>query len=193
VNTPDSTRSLPPRVRRVLVFLRWFHLGLYNSLFTRVPWFAFRHAVLRRFYGMRIGRGSNIEMGLRVFAPQRIQVGDDSVVHFDAILDGRCTLRIGNCVDIGQQVNIFTLQHDIDDPEYSTIGGAVVIEDHAVIGGRSTILPGVVVGEGAVVATGAVVTHDVPPYTMVAGVPARPVRERKKDLRYRVRYRRHFH
>jgi maltose O-acetyltransferase len=132
-------------------------------------------------------------MGVRLFAPQRIQIGDHSVVHFDAILDGRSGLEIGNCVDIGIQSQIWTLEHDIDDPDYSTKAGKVFIHDYAIIGGRSTILPGVTIGKGAVVAVGAVVTKDVPSYTLVGGVPARYIRDRKQDLRYKISYRRYFH
>jgi putative colanic acid biosynthesis acetyltransferase WcaF len=174
-------------------FLRWLHLGLYNRGITMIPSFTIRHFALRYLYGMRIGRETNIEMGARVFAPQRIVIGNNSVVHFDCTLDGRCGLQIGDCVDIGHQVNIFTLEHDIDSPDYSSKGGKVIIEDYAVIGGRSTVLPNVTIGEGAVVATGAVVTKHVAPYTLVGGVPARFIRERKRGLRYRISYHRWFH
>jgi chloramphenicol O-acetyltransferase type B len=51
-----------------------------------------------------------------------------------------------------------------------------VIQDDAWIGAGSIILPGVTIGEGAVVAAGSVVTKDVPSYTVVAGVPARPIK-----------------
>ena len=57
----------------------------------------------------------------------------------------------------------------------------VRIENHAWIGFNSIILKGVTVGEGAIVAAGSVVTKDVPPYTLVAGNPARPIRELEQD------------
>jgi acetyltransferase-like isoleucine patch superfamily enzyme len=53
----------------------------------------------------------------------------------------------------------------------------VVIEDAVWITAKATILPGVHIGRGSVVGTSAVVVHDVPPFTVVAGIPARPVRE----------------
>lgn len=56
------------------------------------------------------------------------------------------------------------------------------IGDDVWIGGHTTVLPGVTIGDGAVVAVGAVVTKDVPPYTVVAGVPARVVKEIENDL-----------
>ena len=61
------------------------------------------------------------------------------------------------------------------------------IGDRAWLSFRATILPGVSVGEGAVVAAGAVVTSDVPPYAIVAGVPARVVGERSpRELSYEL-------
>jgi maltose O-acetyltransferase len=69
----------------------------------------------------------------------------------------------------------------------------VVIEDHAWLGTRAMVLPGVTVGRGAVVAAGAVVTKDVPPYTIVGGVPARVIGQRTTDLRYQFDYFRLLH
>jgi len=174
-------------------FLRHLHLGLYNRFFTYIPSFTVRHFLLRDLYGMKIGRDTNIHMGVMVFAPQRISIDDNSIVHFDCILDGRCGLTIGKCVDISYQVNIFTLQHDLDSPDYISTGAPVVIHDYSVIAGRSTILPGVTIGKGAVVATGAVVTKDVPEYVMVGGVPAQFIRQRNQNLTYKLKYRRYFH
>ena len=174
-------------------FFRCLHLGLYNRAFTYFPSFYVRHFLLRYLYGLRMGKRTNIHMGVRVLSPQRIRIGNNSVVLFDCILDGRCGLQIGNCVDISYQANIFTLQHDMDDPDYGTKGGQVTVEDYAVVGGRSTVLPGVTIGRGAVVASGAVVTNDIPPYAIVGGVPAQFIRQRNPDLRYRLSYRRYFH
>ncbi len=175
------------------IFFRDLHLGLYNRLFTYVPSFAFRHFVLRYLYGVTLGRCSNIHMGVRFLSPQKISIGDNSVIHFDCILDGRCGIMIGNCVDINHQVNIFTLQHDMDDSEYGSVGGPVKINDYAIISGRSTVLPGVTIGTGAVVASGGVVTKDVPEYTIVGGVPAQFIRERNPNLTYKINFRRYFH
>ena len=177
----------------LVYFLRCLHLGLYNRFFTYLPSFTIRHFILRRLYGMRIGRQANVHMGIRVFSPQRIVIVDRSVIHFDCILDGRCGLVVGEDVDISFQVNIFTLEHDLDDPLYGPTGAAVTIRDHAVVATRATILPGVTIGEGAVVASGAVVTRDVPPYTIVGGVPARFIRERTRNLTYELAFRRYFH
>ena len=79
---------------------------------------------------------------------------------------------------------IWTAQHDYRSRTFAAAGGPVVIEDFVWLGPRAIVLPGVTIGKGAVVAAGAVVTKDVAPYAVVAGVPAVKVRERPHDLDY---------
>ena len=85
---------------------------------------------------------------------------------------------IGNGVRIGRNVSIRDWHgpHVIINDTYVN-HAPVHIEDHVWLGSDCRIMPGVTIGEGAVVASGAVVTGDVPPRTMVAGVPARVIRE----------------
>jgi len=84
------------------------------------------------------------------------------------------------------------MEHDIDSPDFAETGAPVVIEDYVVIGTRVTILPGVTIGKGAVVASGAVVTHDVAAFDVVGGVPAKVIRQRNKNLTYRLKFARLF-
>ena len=118
-----------------------------------------------------------------------VQIGANTVINRDVLLDGRMGLVIGDNVSVSEGVAIFTLEHDPNSPDFANRGAPVRIADRAFIGARAIILPGVTVGEGAVVAAGAVVTHDVPPYTIVGGVPARPIGERRRDLSYTLDYR----
>ncbi len=104
----------------------------------------------------------------------------------------RRPLRIGNNVSLAGEARIYTMQHDIDNPDFKEVEGDVVIDDYVVIGTRVTILPGVHIGKGAVVSSGAVVTHDVEPYSLVGGVPAKHIRYRSKDLRYTLKFARLF-
>jgi acetyltransferase-like isoleucine patch superfamily enzyme len=117
-----------------------------------------------------------------------VSIGANTIIAHDAFLDARRGITIGDCVVTGSEVAIYTLQHDMDDPFFRTVGGPVVIDDYSYLGTRSIILPGVRVGRGGVVMAGAVVAHDVPPFAVVGGVPARFVRERAHDLRYRPKY-----
>jgi acetyltransferase-like isoleucine patch superfamily enzyme len=181
-----------PAARRTVDFLGYFYLALWNHLFGRVPLYWFRHLVVRRLYGLRMGR-SNLHRAVTLLSPWLIRVGDNVNVQMGCFLDGRGGITIGNNVDVTPGVRILTEQHDIDSPDYATVKKSVVIHDNVVIGSWALILPGVTVGEGAVVAAGAVVTKSVEPYTMVAGNPAVKKRDRARDIRYRLDYRRPFH
>ncbi|NOY15043.1 MAG: acyltransferase, partial [bacterium] len=125
--------------------------------------------------------------GLKLYYPPNIIIGEDSLIGEDCVLDGRDKLTIGSHVDIASQVMIYNAEHDIHDPLFSPTFAPVVIHDYVFIGPRAIILPGVTIGHGAVVAAGAVVTKDIPPLTIVGGVPAKPIGQRKiKKLNYRL-------
>lgn len=140
-----------------------------------------------RFFGMKIGKGSTIHMGARFYNPKNIQIGEDSIIGEDVVLDGRDKLTIGNHVDIASEVMIYNAQHDVRDPNFPAICALVIIEDYVFIGPRAIILQGVTVKKGAVVGAGAVVTKDVEENSIVGGVPAEKIGERGvKDLNYRL-------
>ena len=146
-----------------------------------------REAIYRRM-GMRLARTACVHRGVEVRDAWNIEVGDGSIVGFDCILDGRSGITIGAHVNLSSGAALWTRQHDHRDPEFGTVGGPIEIGDRAWISFRSTILPGVNIGEGAVVAAGAVVTRDVPAYAIAAGVPARVVGERHpQGLAYELR------
>ena len=89
------------------------------------------------------------------------------------------TIRIGRGVRIGPRVLLETVNHHLtaDAKGKRTIHAeGILLEDRVWIGAASVILPGVTIGHDAVVAAGAVVTKDVPPSTLVGGVPARFIR-----------------
>ena len=153
------------------------------------------HAVRNFFYraaGVRLARTSSIHWRARFFCPEGLSVGEYCIIGNDAFFDARSGISIGECVNVAAEVRIYTREHDIDDPFFAETGAPVVIEDYAYIGTRVTILPGVCIGRGAVVASGAVVTKNVPPFMLVGGVPAKAIRERSRDLRYRPHYAKRF-
>jgi putative colanic acid biosynthesis acetyltransferase WcaF len=170
----------------------WGDLRLY--LLTNagyIPSHRVRNFVYRRF-GLRLAKQSALHWRARFFAPEGVEIGPHTTIGNDAFLDGRQGLKIGSCVNIAGEVRIYTLEHDLDDPLFAGKGGPVVIEDYVAIGTRVLILPGVTIGRGAAVASGAVVTKNVDPYAVVGGVPARFIRERSRDLRYRLGHGRRF-
>ncbi|WP_091122287.1 acyltransferase [Nocardioides terrae] len=133
---------------------------------------------------MRIGAHTSFHWRATFYQPDGVRIGAHTIIGNDCFLDGRRTLVIGDNVNIGGHVQIFTLEHNPDAHDFAVQGGPVVIGDRAYVATRATILPGVTIGEGAVVAAGAVVTKDVAPYAIVGGVPAKFLRERSRDLDY---------
>jgi maltose O-acetyltransferase len=148
------------------------------------------HYFRRFFYrlaGIQIGAGSTIHTGARFYNPANIDIGKDTIIGENVVLDGRDKLIIGDHVDFASEVMIYNAQHDVHDPEFKAIAQSVIIEDYVFVGPRAIILPGVKLGKGAVVAAGAVVTKDVANFEIVGGVPAKVIGERKaKDLHYRL-------
>jgi maltose O-acetyltransferase len=115
-------------------------------------------------------------------------IGSNTVINKNVILDRRGgDLIIGNNVDIAQEVNIWTLEHDVNDDYHREIGANVIIEDYVWIASRATILPGVKIGRGAVVACNSVVTKDVASMKIVGGIPAKEIGERKSNLLYTLK------
>lgn len=152
------------------------------------------------------GQGVVFEPGALVFHPENIEIGDGVYIGHYAILKGyyRNRMRIGAGSWIGQQaflhaaggltigrrvgigpgVRILSSRHRIPaDPRAPIMDGAlemaeVVLEDGCDVGVSAVVLPGVRIGAGAQVGAGAVVTRDVPPGAVCAGVPARVLRHR---------------
>lgn len=138
-----------------------------------------------RLMGARFGIGSRLDMRQYFFDVKKFRMGMYSHVNQNCLLDCRGGLSIGNRVSISHRVSIFTGSHDLKTVDFQYLAKPVVIHDYAWIGGCATILPGVTIGEGAVVAAGAVVTKDVPPYEIHAGVPAHKIGERQRNLNYK--------
>ena len=86
-------------------------------------------------------------------------------------------VKVGNDCLIGTHVMVMDCDfHRVEDKAWDTTGEPVVLEDRVWLGNRSIVLKGVTIGHDSVVAAGSVVTRDVPPRTVVGGVPAREVR-----------------
>lgn len=137
-----------------------------------------------------VGTQTNFLMGLEIRKGKNISIGNNCVINKKVLLDGRGgKLIVGNNVDIAQETNIWTLEHDVHDDNHRDSGADVIIEDYVWIASRVTILPGVRIGRGAVVASCALVNKDVPPMAIVGGVPAKVLGTRKSELKYTLKYR----
>jgi len=158
-----------------------YHVGLWPSRRLRM---AYLCAALGG-----CGQGAAVQLGCRFLNPRKIFLGDRAIINWGCVLDGRKhRVRVGSDVSIGPEATIITLEHDPQSSEFADRGGEVIIGDRVWICYRAIVLPGVTIGEGAVVASGAVVSRDVEPHSIVAGIPAKQIGTRSKDLRYSCQY-----
>ena len=125
-------------------------------------------------------------------AAQGLTIGRDSVINKGCRLDTRGEIRIGEKVSISDEVVILTADHDVDSKNFVGRARKVVIEDFVWIGTRAMILPGVTIGKGAIIAAGTLVTKNVDSFAIVAGVPAKFIKNRRGDISYETLYRRLF-
>lgn len=128
----------------------------------------------------QIGERSFVAAGAMIRG-EEILIGHDSTVNSYAVVAGR--VKIGNGVRIASHVSIFAFNHGHEDPnipihKQPLTHKGITIEDDVWIGANAAVLDGVVIGAHSIVAAGAIVTKDVPPYSVVGGNPAKLIRNR---------------
>ena len=163
---------------------------LLNHVVSRVPLVDARMR-LYELLGVRfedVGRAA-IMLRTEVWAPTGIEFGTGTIVGRHCLLDARGGIRLGRHVNVSSYARLMTAKHRTDDPGFVAEYSPIAVGDRAWVALGATVLGGVTIGEGAVVAAGAVVSRDVEPYTIVGGVPARPIGERTRELDYELTYR----
>lgn len=184
----SASPSLPSRVWRVVreeaESLSW-RLILLNALLFFLPYRSLNYTRvwLYRLFGLSIGAHTMIQGRIELAGSGRwwkqLRIGRHCQITTPLYADLNAEITLGDHVGVGHHVVLVTSNHDATwqgrrcgDSRFAPI----VLEDGCWIGAGAMILPGVTVGRGSVVAAGAVVTADVPPNTLVGGVPARVIK-----------------
>ena len=195
MNTEDVRQGLKsnPRMKRLLDYL------IMNQRDARPRWYV---RLLAPLYQHR-GRGSKIYGSVRMDTPPYrrfslgrqsviesyccinnavgdVVIGDDTRVGIHNTIIGPVT--IGSHVNLAQGITVTALNHNFDNSdkridEQGVSTSQVVIGDDVWIGANAVVLPGVTIGTHSIVAAGAVVTKDVPPHSLVAGIPAKIIKK----------------
>lgn len=129
------------------------------------------------------GHGVIIEENVRFNFYKRIELGNNVFLNRNVFLDSKGGIVLGDFACLAENVNIFTHSHS-EASHLERTYQPVRVGDYAKVYSCATILPGVTVGREAIVASGATVTHDVPDGMVVAGIPARIIRERDAQGRH---------
>lgn len=133
------------------------------------------------------GRGTTIDYKTYIRYPSKVSVGSGTTINrgcrfYASYHHKDVRIRIGNQVAVAPEVSFFAAGHDYKSLSLPDTAASITVGDHVWIGARSAILQGVTIGEGAVIAAGSVVIKDVPPYTVVAGIPARVIKKRELNV-----------
>lgn len=138
---------------------------------------------VRRLGSLSIGDRTVVSQGALIFADDgNVIIGDDCALVFYSLIYGEAGVTLGNRVMVGNHSLISSVDHTYECVEsvfrQPMRRAPVSIGDDVWIGGHCIILAGVRIGEGAIVASHSLVKHDVPPFAIVGGAPARVLRMR---------------
>lgn len=139
----------------------------------------FRRHLAHRLFA-KCGKALIVEENVRFNFGQFLEVGDNVFFNRNVFLDSKGGIRIGDAAALAEDVRVFTHSHS-EASHLVRSYAPVIIDDYAKVYSGATILPGVTIGEQAIVASGALVTKDVPPNMVVAGIPAKIIRERQTE------------
>ncbi|SMG46758.1 acyltransferase [Paenibacillus aquistagni] len=169
--------------------IKRFLFGLYSYLFNLFYIFLdllppfLRYAIFKIMF-KKFGKDNNIDYKTYFRYPSKITLGNNVWVNKGCQIFGSFHIKdaeiiFGDNIALGPNVTIFSASHDYKFLNLPDTARSVVIEDNVWIGGNSTILPGVVIGEGSIIGAGSIVTRSIPPYSVAIGSPAVVVKRRE--------------
>lgn len=140
-----------------------------------------------RGYFRQFGADVVIQENFRVTNPGKVAIGDRCNFARGVFIAGGGGVDIGNCVGLGPDTKVWSVNHRFDDPHVPWLDQGyehkpVVIHDDVWLGANCFVMPGVTIGKGAIVSAGSVLMKSVPAFAVVAGNPARVVSWRKKPV-----------
>jgi len=174
---PEGARGRP----KWFVQLWW----LFEAVFVRPTpqvFYSWRRFALRVF-GAKVGRDVLVRPGVRVTFPWKVTLGDCCWIGDNVSLYSVAEINIGEHCVISQEAYLCTGTHDYNDPSFKLLMSPITLERECWVAARSFVGPGVRIGEGAVVGACSLVLADVPPATIVAGVPAKVIGRRDPQKR----------
>lgn len=162
-----------------------------NHFVSHIPAWFIRKAFYK-LYGMKIGKGARISISTKVVSPERIRIGERTVINEMCYLDGRGGIEIGNDCSISFGVTLITGSHLANDPDFKYYTKPICIEDHVWIGAHTSILDGSTVKRLSVVGACSVIKGVTEESGIYVGNPARMIKKRKCTGEYQIEYKPYF-
>lgn len=170
----QASFSLGNRIARLL----W--AVVYVGFFRITPRPAHRlRASLLRLFGAKIGHNCHVYPRAHIWAPWNLVMDDDVGMADDVICYSMAKITVGARAVISQGAHLCSGSHDYEDPNFQLYALPISIGAHAWICAEAFVGPGVTVGDGTVIGARAVVTKDMPAWTVCAGNPCRVLKPRK--------------
>lgn len=158
-----------------------------NHIINRIPFYFIRHLYYRKAVGLTLSEGASIHLNTTIQGTN-ISIGKNTVINRKCNLDGRGKIFIGENCSISEAVYISTADHDPNSTDFKLRFHNVIINDYVFIGSRATVLGNIKIGKGAIICAGAIVTKDVEAFSIVAGIPAKKIGNRRSDLNYNPKW-----
>lgn len=169
--------SFPLRHR--LFRAAWRVTWLLLAAWTPPPLHGWRRLLLRAF-GARVGRGARIHGSAEVWYPPNLTLGENAVIGWRVDVYCQAPITLGDGAIVSQYAHLVAGTHDIDDEGFQLVTRPIRIGARAWVAAGAFVGPGVTIGEGAVLGARAVAFSDLAPWTVYAGNPARPQRQRRR-------------
>ena len=162
----------PHRLKRLI----WMVVNA--TVFPVIPHFC-RRGLLRLFGAKIAPTKTPIYGSVRIFAPWNLEVGEWCCIGPRVRIYNKGKVTLGERVILSQEAYLCTASHEVNDSDMKLVVKPIAISGSTWIAAKAVVLPGVTVGEGAVVGCAAIVTHDVEPWTVVVGNPAKFIKKRE--------------
>lgn len=169
----SASFPLANRLQRVVWGLVYILLFRYSPR----PFHGWRTLLLRLF-GAKIGKGVHVYPAVKIWAPWNIEIGDESGIANGVNLYSQGRITVGKRAVISQGTYICTGTHDYTRKGHPLYTLPIRIEAYAWVAADVFVHPGVTIAEGAVIGARSVVTKDMPAWTVCAGHPCKPIKER---------------
>ncbi|MBL8330563.1 MAG: putative colanic acid biosynthesis acetyltransferase [Rubrivivax sp.] len=173
----DACRNLRPYTRKEYIARVLWALAGPLFRFSPRPLFGWRRFLLRCF-GARVGAQAHVYPSTRIYLPWRLSLGAQASIGEWALVYNLGEVVIGDRATVSHRAHLCAGTHDHTSPELPLIRARIEIGPQAWVCADALVGPGVTVGAGAIVGAAAVAVRDVPAWTIVAGNPARPIKQR---------------
>lgn len=157
---------------------------IYNNIVFKM---ALIDGYIYKLFLKRCGYNFMLQRNCRIYAPQNVEIGNNTGISHHTDLDGNGGLKIGDDVMIGPYTQIISADHRFDSllipmRKQGIRGESVTIGNDVWIGAHVVVLPGISIGDGSIIVSGSIVTKDIAPFSIAVGNPAKVVKHREQQI-----------